>query len=671
MTSRSLTLIILLLSMTFTSCQGKAGKSAIHKTVKDSTSKYIGTQPAPEFPKNVQWLNTTHPLTLKQLRGKVVLLDFWTYGCINCYHVIPDLKKLEKDFPESLVIIGVHSAKFQASKETSNIRNAILRFGLEHPVVNDRNFKIWDSYGIRAWPSFVLIDPTGKIVGETSGEGIYHMMHQYISGIIRVFSKEGKINRKPLDIKTVSEESAQSILYFPDKVLADGAHNRLFISDTDHNRVVVTTLKGEVEYVIGSGQPGFRDGSYSQAEFKSPHGLTLIGDKLYVADTQNHAIRVVDLDNKTVATLAGDGHQAQQFNKPGFGKKVELNSPWGLTSTGGQLYVAMAGPHQIWKIDPKTGFAEPFAGTGGEGLANGTRNSVPMAQPSGITTNGKYLYVAEPEASAVQRIGLGKDNSVKTIVGKGLFVFGDKDGRGNNALLQHVSGIALWNGKLLVADTYNNKIKLINPKTRDSKTFLGTGQAGYKDGPGKTAEFNEPGGVSVTGNWLYVADTDNHLIRRVNLKTREVETLQLKGLDKLAIASEKDDESPRNVVTLGSETVREGAAELNLNIRLPGEYHFNTLAPSRILIKMEHPGDKIDGKASVILDKISSPLKVRLNIGSNQPHTILVDVYAYYCKNGQNALCRYQAVRYRIPLEVQPGGKSTIEVSPELKIMKL
>jgi thiol-disulfide isomerase/thioredoxin len=484
----------------------------------------------------MQWVNTKHPLSLKELRGKVVLLDFWTYGCINCYHILPSLEKLKKDFSNKLVIIGVQSAKFSSSGKVQNLRQAVQRWGITHPVVNDKNYKIWKEYGIQAWPTLVLIDPTGKVVGKLAGEGIYKPMHRYISGVIKTFEKAGKINPKPLNLTPKSDKAAQSSLYFPGKLLADGAHNRLFISDTDHNRIVITNLNGKVKSVIGNGKAALKDGSWAEASFNQPQGLTLIGDKLYVADTGNNAIRVINLNKKTVKTLAGNGKQARQFNVSGAGKNVELNSPWGITHVKGELYVAMAGSHQIWKISPKTGYAEPFAGSGREGLKEGKRRSIPMAQPSGITSNGNYLYVAEPEASAVQQVGLGDDKQVKTIVGKGLFVFGDKDGSANKARLQHDLGIVYWKGKLFVADTYNNKIREINPKTGRTSTFAGNGKSGSKDGVGKKAEFNQPGGLSIAGNWLYVADSDNQLIRKVNLKTRKVETLHLSNVSKLTMA---------------------------------------------------------------------------------------------------------------------------------------
>ncbi len=658
-------LLMLAFTLLVSACQSKPSLNRDKAAVNDS-SMYKGTVNAPEFPKGLTWINTSHPLTLKELRGKVVLLDFWTYGCINCYHVFPDLKKLEEDFPNTLVIIGVHSAKFQSSKLTNNIRQAVLRFGLTHPVVNDRDFKIWNSYAIRAWPSFALIAPNGKIVGEMSGEGIYDTMHKYISGIIKVFGEEGKLNRKPLHFETEADKTAQSVLYFPGKIYADPISHHLFIADTDHHRIVVTSLDGAVQYVIGDGIAGFKNGSYSEAEFNQPQGITRIGDKLYVADTENNAIRVIDLKKKTVATLVGTGRQAAQFNHPGTGTDVSLNSPWGITNVDGQLYVAMAGPHQVWKINPETKFAEPFAGSGAEGLSQGSRKDVQMAQPSGITSDGQVLYVAEPEASAVQKIGLGDHDYVKTIIGQGLFTFGDVDGRGNDVRLQHDLGIAYWKGRLLVADTYNNKIKIIDPEKKTSRTLFGSGKAGYKDGKGRRTEFDEPGGLSVLGDTLYIADTNNYLIRKANLKTDEVTTLQLTGLKKLAMHKEMDDMSPNTVITLDPISVKPGERNLTLNILLPKGYHFNEDATSRFIVKTSNASLKFDGKDQWVINTPKFPSEVKTTFVEGTNPELLVDVYAFYCEETKQALCLYRSVRYKIPVKVTPGGSDNITVSQKL-----
>ena len=259
----------------------------------DVTYTWAGDVNAPDFPDDLDWINVTAPVSMEDLRGKIVLLDFWTYGCINCIHVIPDLKRLETEYPTQLVVIGVHSAKFENEGETENIRYIVRRYEVEHPVVNDHDFVIWQSYGVQAWPTFMVIDPFGKVVGQLSGEPLYDRIQPIIDTMAKEYGAAGVLNPEPLpQWQPELASMEETALRFPGKVLADPAGNRLFISDSNHNRIVVAALDTyEVLDVIGTGVEGLADGDYATAQFFRPQGLTLDGSTLYVADTENHAIR--------------------------------------------------------------------------------------------------------------------------------------------------------------------------------------------------------------------------------------------------------------------------------------------------------------------------------------------------------------------------------------------
>lgn len=486
---------------------------------------------APEFPKGMEWLNTSQPVTLASLKGKVVVVDFWTYCCINCMHVLPDLKRLEHKYANELVVVGVHSAKFDTEKDTENIRQAILRYEIEHPVVNDNQMRVWQLWGVQAWPTVFLLDPEGKVAGYTSGEGIYHPFDQAISQLITEFDAKGLINRERIHFDLERDKMPAMPLSFPGKVLADQASNRLFIADSNHNRIVITTLEGAVLEVVGSGKLGFKDGSFTEACFDHPQGMALDGNTLYVADTENHALRKVDLMAKMVSTLAGTGKQADRNSTVGKGPDTALNSPWDLVAHQGVLYIAMAGPHQLWRMDLTTGLIGAYAGNGREARVDGPLRSASLAQPSGITTDGQKLYFADSEISSIRSADFDPNGKVETIVGLDLFEFGDVDGVGPSVRLQHPLGVTWYEGVLYVADTYNNKIKRIIPQTQVATTFLGNGKEGYQDG--KEPLFNEPGGVSIAGGKLFIADTNNHVIRVADLATKEVSTLKLEPEEKL------------------------------------------------------------------------------------------------------------------------------------------
>lgn len=344
---------------------------------------------APELTGGRGWLNTDKPLSIAGLKGKVVLLDFWTYGCINCIHIIPDLKKLEHKYPNQLVVIGVHSAKFDNEKDTENIRRIILRYEIEHPVYNDADFKVWRSYTVNAWPTQVLIDPAGYIIGGVSGEGNYDVIDEVVGKTVEDFRKRGELNEEPLKLTLERAKVGALPLSFPGKVLADGKGGRLFIADSDHNRIVVTTLDGTLLETAGSGEPGTTDGPFATAKFYRPQGMALDGDSLYVADTENHLIRRLDLKTRVVQTVAGTGRQSHDYFKTGDALTVGLNSPWDLQLVGRTLYIAMAGPHQIWQLDLEKNVVSTFAGSGSEARQDGELLAAGFAQPSGILPMAK------------------------------------------------------------------------------------------------------------------------------------------------------------------------------------------------------------------------------------------------------------------------------------------
>ncbi|HEY7311847.1 MAG TPA: thioredoxin-like domain-containing protein [Gemmataceae bacterium] len=486
---------------------------------------------APELEGGVAWLNTAGPLRLKDLRGKIVLLDFWTLCCINCMHVLPDLAKLEKKYPNELVVIGIHSAKFENEKNTESIRKAILRYEISHPVVNDANMKIWRTYGSNSWPTLCLIDPEGHVVGATSGEGKFDLLDNVIARLIKEHKDKKTLNEKPLKFQLArGQENGDSPLFFPGKVLADAAGKRLFIADSTHHRIVITTLDGTKIAVAGAGEPGKTDGPFESARFNDPQGMALKGNVLYVADRKNHQIRALDLKARTVKTAAGTGTQGRDRESGGPALKTGLNSPWDLLLHKDRLFIAMAGHHQIWVMDPAKETVVPYAGNGWEDIRDGAlldRQGSRFAQPSGLTTDGKTLWVADSEVSAVRAVPLDGEGEVKTLVGEGLFEFGDVDGQGDKVRLQHALGLAYHDGKLYVADTYNSKIKRVDPKTRECETFLGGEPAGWL----ATPLFSEPGGISCADGKLYVADTNAHRIRVVDLKTKTVSTLKLRGVE--------------------------------------------------------------------------------------------------------------------------------------------
>ena len=619
---------------------------------------------APELTGGKSWLNTDKPLSLAALKGKVVLLDFWTYGCINCIHIIPDLKKLEAKYPNNLVVIGVHSAKFDNEKDTENIRKIILRYGIEHPVVNDADFKIWESYAVNAWPTQVLIDPNGYVIRHLSGEGNYSEIDQTITQTVGEFRKKGELNETPLKLTLEKAKVGNLPLAFPGKVLADEKSNRLFISDSNHNRIVITDLNGKFIETIGNGKASLTDGNYTKAAFNRPQGLALDGDNLYIADTENHAIRKINLATKIVETISGDGKQAAWRSTGGAAKTSQLSSPWDLTKVGDALYIAMAGTHQIWKLDLAKQIVAPFAGSGAEARVDAPIEESAFAQPSGIVSDGKSLYVADSESNIIREISFQK-GTVETLVGGDLFDFGDRDGEGDDVRLQHPLGVTIYDGKILVADTYNHKIKQLDAEKREVTTFLGTGKSGQIDGA--KSQFYEPGGLSVAGDKLYVADTNNQAIRVVDLKTKAVSTLKIDGLKPPAEVVAESATGAPNLKELNTETRTVAANSQNIltfNVALPAGYHLNADAPNRYEIASENVKSI---KISAPKGKFNElPFKLNFQTSANGELKLNAKFTLYYCREDNTGECLIKTLAWQIPLKIAPKGESQISVNTKL-----
>ncbi len=474
------------------------------------------------------WLNVSRPLTVKDIQGRIILLDFWTFACINCMHVIPDLQYLEKKFGSSLTVIGVHSAKFDHERDTENIRAAVLRYDIEHPVVNDFDFSIWRKFGVKAWPTFVLVGPGGNVLKTYAGEGHREELERDISGVL---AKNPKIKTTPLPLRLEKGAALAKKLRFPGKLLYvpdfKGAP-ALIVADAGHNRIVVLSTDGTIQETIGGKQPGWKDGDFAAARFNSPQGMAWRDGALYVADTKNHLLRRVDFAGRRVTTLAGNGRQGfvrEVKEKPAL--ETPLSSPWDVEFLGNTpaLMLAMAGTHQLWGYDPKTRTVNVLAGNGTESIDDGGYPSNSLSQPSALSKRGERMWFLDAETSALRVYEQGK---ITTLIGTGLFDFGFKDGTRSDARMQHPLGLFADASGVYVADSFNHAIRRFDPLSGKITTLAGTGARGRDNGAFAQATFNEPGGIARAGSLLYVADTNNHVIRVLDLDAATVRTLEVR-----------------------------------------------------------------------------------------------------------------------------------------------
>jgi thiol-disulfide isomerase/thioredoxin len=636
---------------------GTAPATSVADAAADDIS-FAGTEAAPEFPAGLDWLNTGgQPVRLADLKGKVVILDFWTYGCINCIHIIPDLKRLEAEYPEELVVIGVHSAKFANESATDNIRQVILRYDIEHPVVNDLDFTTWRQWGAQAWPTTAVVDPAGNVVGVRSGEGVYESLQPVVASLVREFADD--LDRSTVELRLESEGLPQTILSFPGKVTVAPDESEIFIADTNNHRVVRATLpEGEVIAVYGGGSPGYQNGSGLEASFDQPQGMALDVDDgiLLVADTGNHAVRSIDLASGVVSTVLGTGAKGGYPPTGGLAPDISIRSPWDVLLDGTDLYIAMAGSHQIWKLDLATGLAGPFAGNAAESDKDGPAAEAELAQPSGLALDDNgILYFADSESSSI-RFTDTAGGRVDTVVGAedGLFAFGDVDGTGVEVRLQHPLGV-VWTGEsLIVADTYNSKIKVIDAEARTSTTLLGS-VAGFADGA--RALFYEPGGLDYANGTLYVADTNNHVIRLVDLAANEVSTLILKGIDRFTPPPDQEDYRG-TIVDLGSVEVAAGDGSVVIDVTLPPDHKVNEDAPSSV--EWVVAGD-VAAFAEPVVDLTGTDLPIEVPVVfSAGEGRVTADLTLVWCSDTAESLCFIEQLRIGVGVSVGAGGAGEI-----------
>ncbi|AEW95401.1 MULTISPECIES: NHL domain-containing thioredoxin family protein [Streptomycetaceae] len=467
---------------------------------------------APELIGKGGWLNTggSEP-TLRELRGSIVILDFWTFCCINCLHVLDELRELEEKHRDTVVIIGVHSPKFVHEADHAAVVDAVERYGVHHPVLDDPELATWKQYAVRAWPTLVVIDPEGYVVAQHAGEGHAHAIATLVEELEAEHAAKGTLRRG--DGPYVPPEPVPTDLRFPGKALLLPTGN-LLVSDSTRHALVELAPDGEtVVRRIGSGERGLADGPADRARFSEPQGLALLpdGESVIVADTVNHALRRVDLASGEVTTVAGTGRQWWQGSPvAGPAREVALSSPWDVAWYDDRVWIAMAGVHQLWTYDPADATVAVAAGTTNEGLVDGPAGQAWFAQPSGLAAAGDRLWVADSETSALRYVTRGEDGyEVRTAVGTGLFDFGHRDGPAGQALLQHPIGVtALPDGSVAVSDTYNHALRRYDPAADEVSTLA--------------TDLREPSDAVLVGEDIVVVESARHRLTRLRLPEEAV-----------------------------------------------------------------------------------------------------------------------------------------------------
>ncbi|MEV6762458.1 thioredoxin-like domain-containing protein [Streptomyces sp. NPDC051105] len=584
---------------------------------------------APELIGKGGWLNTgDKQYTLADLRGRIVILDFWTFCCINCLHVLDELRELEESHRDTVVIIGVHSPKFVHEAEHQAVVDAVERYGVEHPVLDDPELATWKQYAVRAWPTLVVIDPEGYVVAQHAGEGHAHAIARLVEELEAEHEAKGTLRRG--DGPYVPPEPEPTALRFPGKALLLPTGNFLVSDTTRHQLVELAEDAETVVRRIGSGERGFADGPAAEAAFSEPQGLALLDDgSVVVADTVNHALRRLDPATGAVTTLAGTGRQWWQGSPTsGPAREVDLSSPWDVAVFGGKVWIAMAGVHQLWAYEPESETVAVAAGTTNEGLVDGPADEAWFAQPSGLAATVDRLWLADSETSALRWVDL--DGRVHTAVGTGLFDFGHRDGEAGQALLQHPLGVtALPDGSVAVSDTYNHALRRYDPATGQVTTLA--------------TDLREPSDAVLAGDDIVVVESARHRLTRLRLPEEAVRV-----------------ESVAHRTQRAATEVAPGSLRLDVIFQAPAGQKLDTrYGPStRLLVSSTPPELLLKG------DGADTDLTRELDLNPAVPEGVLhVSAMAASCDDdpaNEYPACHVHQQDWGVPLRLTEGGANRL-----------
>ncbi|WP_432248608.1 NHL domain-containing thioredoxin family protein [Streptomyces sanyensis] len=572
---------------------------------------------APELIGKGGWINTGgKDLKLADFRGRVLILDFWTFCCINCLHVLDELRELEEKHRDTVVVVGVHSPKFVHEAEHRAVVDAVERYQVHHPVLDDPELATWKQYAVRAWPTLVVIDPEGYVVAQHAGEGHAHAIERLVTELEAEHEAKGTLRRG--DGPYVPPEPVATDLRFPGKALRLPSGN-LLVSDSTRSELVELEADGEtVVRRVGRGV------------FNEPQGLALLPDgRVAVADTVNHAIRAFDPESGAVELLAGTGRQWWQGEPvAGPAREVSLSSPWDVAWWGDRLWIAMAGVHQLWTYDPAAGTVAVAAGTTNEGLVDGPAEQAWFAQPSGLAAAGDRLWIADAETSALRWID--RELTVHTAVGTGLFDFGHRDGEAGQALLQHPLGVtALPDGSVAVSDTYNHALRRYDP-VADAVTTLAT-------------DLREPSGAVLDGEEIVVVESARHRLTRLRLPEEAVR------VDAVAHRTRR-----------AATDVAPGTLRVDVVFQAPAGQKLDTrYGPStRLLVSSTPPGLLRSGEGAGT--DLSREVEVDASVGEGVLH---VSAMAASCDDDPaNAYpaCHVHQQDWGVPVRVVEGGSARL-----------
>ena len=613
-----------------------------------------------------QWLNVSRPPEISDLKGRIILLDFWSYACVNCTQTLQEIKKLEQQFGSKITVIGVHSGKFENEKNFAEIKKAVIRNDITYPVINDAKSRIWDSFKITAWPTLVLIDPHGNIektyVGET---GVIAVK----SGIKQLISKyKYELNRDSLPITLEKNSIDGNVLSFPTKIEYAADFNyksrhlpALIIANTGKNNIVVTSLSGDVILKIGDGNSGLQDGSFEVSSFNAPQGLLYRAGKLYVADTGNHALREIDFKSGKVRTLIGSSQRGEIIpDKQIFeAKSFDLASPTDIEffPNNENIVIANSGTHQILTYNLAKDTISVVAGRGVEGITDGKYPDNVLSQTSDMSVYNRKLYFLDSGSSSLRV--LEENGEVKTLIGKDLLKFGNKNGGKNEALMQHPLGLMADDTGIYISDSFNHAIKKYDFSSNQIFNLAGGRRSGDNLGSGSNAEFDQPEGITSVLNNLYIADANNN--RVVILNRGSLSSAILNVMPPLKLPKEGFLQYLPNL-TKSPDLALKSLSEITVKIDLKKGWKINENGPSFINLLELVKDDQANLVASLDWNAIKTKSMKLPQLLEKKKY--LLQGVIYYCEDKTNALCYIKSYEQKLNADaVTKENQITIQIT--------
>jgi len=591
-----------------------------------------------------KWLNSTRKIEISDLKDRAILLHFWNRSCISCVEALPDIKKLENELGSKITVIGVYSSKFENEKDLSVIRNAVLKHDITSLVLTDTDLKLWKKFKVNAWPTFILINPNGREYERHEGINSVKKLVKDAKSMVNKYRYQ--INREPLPLLPEKYNQIGNILSFPSKLeytsnFIDGsrATSAIFIANSGQNNIVATSLIGGILFKIGSGKEGLADGNFEEAAFNAPQGILFDDQKLYIADTGNHALRVADFKTRKVTTLTAGGKKGGIISATTDAVETNLSSPTDIEFFPSKdvIVISNSGSNQILSFNLKTNKISVLAGNGESGKTDGKYPNNSLAQTSDMVVLKNKLYFLDAITSALRV--LDEAGNVRTLASSGL---------------QHPLALTADDSGIYIADSFNNRIRKYGVSTQKLTDLVG-GEIG--DAVGSKTRFNSPEGIISIMNSFYISDANNNRVLVVNRSKLHSELLDV--IPPLKLPREGFLEYLPNLKKSEPASVK-ADEKITLKIDLNKGWKINEDGPSFINLLEIIDEDKANLLASFdwYFVKQKEMKLPKLSAGKDY----LLQGVIYYCEDKSNALCYVKSYEQKVSV----GDDKSVQIDIKL-----